>query len=58
MDDVFATLRERQIEALLVTADGFFFGLQDKLATLTARPGGLPLEHVAGDHADCQLVRS
>jgi hypothetical protein len=23
IDDVFATLRERQIEALLVTADGF-----------------------------------
>ena len=37
IDGVFATLRERQIEALLVTADGFFFGLPDKLATLAAR---------------------
>jgi putative tryptophan/tyrosine transport system substrate-binding protein len=34
---VFAQLRERQIEALLVTADGFFFGLGDKLAMLAAR---------------------
>jgi putative tryptophan/tyrosine transport system substrate-binding protein len=30
-------MRDRQIEALLVTADGFFFGLPDKLATLAAR---------------------
>ena len=30
-------MRERQIEALLVTADGLFFGLPDKLATLAAR---------------------
>jgi putative tryptophan/tyrosine transport system substrate-binding protein len=37
IDGVFATLRERQIEALLVTADGLFFGLPDKLATLAAR---------------------
>jgi putative ABC transport system substrate-binding protein len=37
IDDVFATLREQQVEALLVTADGFFFGLPDKLATLAAR---------------------
>jgi putative ABC transport system substrate-binding protein len=37
MDGIFATLRERGIEALLVTADGFFFGLPDKLATLAAR---------------------
>jgi ABC-type uncharacterized transport system substrate-binding protein len=37
IDGIFATLRERQIEALLVTADGFFFGLPDKLATLAAR---------------------
>src|SRR5262245_64371242 len=37
IDGVFATLRERRIEALLVTADGFFFGLPDKLATLAAR---------------------
>jgi hypothetical protein len=31
------TLKERQVEALFVTADGFFFGLPDKLATLAAR---------------------
>jgi putative ABC transport system substrate-binding protein len=37
IDSVFATLTARQIGALLVTADGFFFGLQDKLATLAAR---------------------
>jgi putative ABC transport system substrate-binding protein len=37
VDSIFATFKERQIEALLVTADGFFFGLQDKLATLAAR---------------------
>src|SRR5262245_359946 len=37
IDGIFPTLRERQIEALLVTADGFFFGLPDKLATLAAR---------------------
>ena len=30
-------LRERHIEALLVTADGLFFGLADKLAMLAAR---------------------
>jgi putative ABC transport system substrate-binding protein len=37
IDDVFAAAKQRQIEALLITADGFFFGLQDKLATLAAR---------------------
>jgi putative tryptophan/tyrosine transport system substrate-binding protein len=37
IDSIFATLHQRQIDALLVTADGFFFGLQDKLATLAAR---------------------
>jgi putative tryptophan/tyrosine transport system substrate-binding protein len=37
IDGVFARLTEQKIEALLVTADGFFFGLQDKLATLAAR---------------------
>src|SRR5262249_60756402 len=37
IDGVFATLRERRMEALLVTADGLFFGLPDKLATLAAR---------------------
>jgi putative tryptophan/tyrosine transport system substrate-binding protein len=36
IDSVFATLRERKIEALLVTADGLFFGLQEKLASLAA----------------------
>ena len=34
---IFATLRERQIEAMLVSADGFFFGLQDELIPLAAR---------------------
>ena len=34
IDSIFATLGERHIEALLVTADGFLFGLQDKLASL------------------------
>jgi putative ABC transport system substrate-binding protein len=37
IDSIFATFGERHIEALLVTADGFFFGLQDKLASLAAR---------------------
>jgi putative tryptophan/tyrosine transport system substrate-binding protein len=37
IDAAFATLRQQKIEALLVTADGFFFGLQEKLATLAAR---------------------
>ena len=36
IDRVFATLTQQRIQALLVTADGFFFGLQDKLATLAA----------------------
>jgi putative tryptophan/tyrosine transport system substrate-binding protein len=39
IDNVFATFSDRQIEALLVTADGFFFGLQNKLAILSARHG-------------------
>jgi putative ABC transport system substrate-binding protein len=37
IDGIFSTARERQAEALLVTADGLFFGLPDKLATLAAR---------------------
>jgi putative tryptophan/tyrosine transport system substrate-binding protein len=37
IESIFPTLRQRQIEALLVTADGLFFGLPDKLATLAAR---------------------
>jgi putative ABC transport system substrate-binding protein len=37
IDSVFTTIRERKIEALLITADGFFFGLQDRLATLATR---------------------
>jgi len=37
IDNVFTTFSDRQIEALLVTADGFFFGLQNKLAILSAR---------------------
>ena len=39
IDGVFATMRERKIEALLITADGFFFGLQEKLVSLAARQG-------------------
>jgi putative ABC transport system substrate-binding protein len=37
IDSIFVTIEERHIGALLVTADGFFFGLQNKLATLAAR---------------------
>jgi putative tryptophan/tyrosine transport system substrate-binding protein len=37
IDAIFATLGERRIEALLVTADGFFFGREEHLARLTAR---------------------
>jgi len=37
IDGIFAKLRDQHIEALLVTADGFFFGLGNKLATLAAR---------------------
>jgi putative ABC transport system substrate-binding protein len=37
IDNIFATLGERHVEALLVTADGFFFGLQNELAMLSAR---------------------
>jgi putative tryptophan/tyrosine transport system substrate-binding protein len=37
IDSVFATLGERKIEAMLITADGFFFGLQDQLVPLAAR---------------------
>jgi putative tryptophan/tyrosine transport system substrate-binding protein len=37
IDGVFATLGKRQIDAMLVTADGFFFGLQDQLVPLAAR---------------------
>ena len=37
IDSVFATLGQRQIEALLITADGFFFGLQDQFVPLAAR---------------------
>jgi putative tryptophan/tyrosine transport system substrate-binding protein len=36
IDTVFTTLKERRIEAMLVTADGFFFGLQDQLVPLAA----------------------
>src|SRR3984893_7700275 len=36
IDAVFTTLKERQIEAMLVTGDGFFFGLQDQLVPLAA----------------------
>jgi putative ABC transport system substrate-binding protein len=37
IEGIFATLQERQIEAMLVSADGFFFGLQDELIPLAAR---------------------
>ena len=37
IESIFATLRERQIEAMLISADGFFFGLQDELVPLAAR---------------------
>jgi putative ABC transport system substrate-binding protein len=37
IESIFATLRERQIEAIHVSADGFFFGLQDELVALSAR---------------------
>jgi putative tryptophan/tyrosine transport system substrate-binding protein len=37
IESIFATLGERQIEAMLVSADGFFFGLQDELVPLAAR---------------------
>jgi ABC-type uncharacterized transport system substrate-binding protein len=39
IESVFATLQERQIEAMLVSADGFFFGLQGALVPLAARHG-------------------
>jgi putative ABC transport system substrate-binding protein len=32
-------LAQQKVQTLLVTADGFFFGLQEKLATLAARYG-------------------
>jgi putative tryptophan/tyrosine transport system substrate-binding protein len=37
IDAIFGKMQERRVEALLVTADGLFFGLPDKLATLAAR---------------------
>jgi putative tryptophan/tyrosine transport system substrate-binding protein len=37
IDRAFSTLTQQKIQAVLVTADGFFFGLQDKLAALAAR---------------------
>src|SRR6476620_8793479 len=50
IDDIFSTARERQIEALLVTADGLFFGLPYKLATLAARHA-LPTFYPLSDYA-------
>ena len=49
IDRVFETLMQRKIQALLVTADGFFFGLQEKLATLAARYG-LPAFYPLSDY--------
>jgi putative tryptophan/tyrosine transport system substrate-binding protein len=37
IESIFATLGERKIEAMLVSADGFFFGLQDELVLFAAR---------------------
>ena len=37
IESVFATLAERQVGALLVTADGFLIGRQDQLVALAAR---------------------
>jgi putative tryptophan/tyrosine transport system substrate-binding protein len=37
IEPIFATLKERRIDGLLVTADGFFFGLESQLAALAAR---------------------
>ena len=37
IENIFATVEEQQIEAMLVSADGFFFGLQDQLVPLAAR---------------------
>ena len=51
IDSIFERLRERGIEALLVTADGLFFGLPDKLSTLAARhsmPTFYPLSDYVG----------
>jgi putative tryptophan/tyrosine transport system substrate-binding protein len=50
IDDIFSTARERRVEALLVTADGLFFGLPDKLATLAARHA-LPTFYPLSDYA-------
>ena len=51
IDSIFERLRARGIEALLVTADGLFFGLPDKLSTLAARhsmPTFYPLSDYVG----------
>src|ERR1700745_258736 len=50
IDDIFAPARARRVEALLVTADGLFFGLPDKLATLAARHA-LPTFYPLSDYA-------
>lgn len=50
IDDVFPTLRERQMRALLITADGFLISRQDRLVTLAARhaiPTMYPLRQYA-----------
>src|SRR5260370_30439244 len=49
IEGIFATMRERQIEAMLVSADGFFFGLQDELVPLAARHSG-PTVFPLGDY--------
>src|SRR5260370_28079562 len=59
IDSVFATLPEHKIEAMLVTADGFFFGLQDELVPRAARhavPTVFPLsDYVAAGGLVCYL---
>jgi putative tryptophan/tyrosine transport system substrate-binding protein len=37
VDTAFETLAERRIQAFVVTADAYLFGLQDQLVTLAAR---------------------
>jgi putative tryptophan/tyrosine transport system substrate-binding protein len=37
VDSIFSNLEAQKIEALFVTADGFFFGLQDQIVSLAAR---------------------
>ena len=49
IDRIFTTLKERHIEAVLVTADGLFFGLADKVAMLAAR-NAMPAFYLLSDY--------